>query len=169
MKIKSSAYPDDWPRPQRMGELSPEHCWGLRACRSRTARSTFGLQQAGLIAGSGQRGPDHGIVLYIDRRLGGRRTQPAHSAQYFDYLWLGHDGGGDLLRGVHVLRQRGQPDAALAGVARFSSPVPGSLIISPPATFPANAAGMTVFVGTVERRGDRARQYGRPDTGVHPE
>ena len=39
----------------------------------------------------------------------------------------------------------------------------GSLIISPPATFPAIAAGMTVYVGAVSRRRDGARQYGRPD------
>ena len=32
----------------------------------------------------------------------------------------------------------------------------GSLIVSPPATFPANAAGMTAFVGTASGAGDRS-------------
>ena len=114
----------------------------------KNATLTFTLQQAGLIAGSGSVVPTTAsCYTSTDGSVVGI-TQPTYASQYFDYVWLGHDGGGHLLRNVHVLRQRGQPNPALPGM-QVQLTGTGSLIISPPATFPANAAGITVYAGAV--------------------
>jgi hypothetical protein len=109
---------------------------------------TFTLQQAGLIAGSGSVVPttascytsSDGSVVGLPNPL----TLPSTSITY---------GSGTMAAGIYYVMF-----TFYDSVGNRSLPSPelqvqltgtGSLIISPPATFPANAAGITVYVGTV--------------------
>jgi uncharacterized protein (DUF2141 family) len=109
---------------------------------------TFTLQQAGLMVGSGSVVPTSascststdGSVVGVPNPL----SLPSTSITY---------GSGTMAAGIYYVvyvfydnqgnRTLGSPELQ---VQLTSS---GSLIIAPPATFPANAAGMTVYVGTV--------------------
>jgi hypothetical protein len=109
---------------------------------------TFTLQQAGLIAGSGSVVPttascytsSDGSVVGLPNPL----TLPSTSITY---------GSGTMAAGIYYVMF-----TFYDSVGNRSLPSPelqvqltgtGSLIISPPASFPANAAGITVYVGTV--------------------
>jgi hypothetical protein len=109
---------------------------------------TFSLQQAGLIAGSGSVVPttascytsSDGSVVGLPNPL----TLPSTSIIY---------GSGTMAAGIYYV-----VFTFYDSVGNRTLPSPelqvqltntGSLIISPPATFPANAAGMTIYVGTV--------------------
>ncbi len=109
---------------------------------------TFNLQQAGLIAGSGSVVPTtascytstDGSVVGAPNPL----TLPVTSITY---------GSGTMAAGVYFVAYTFYDNA---GNRTLPSPElevqltsPGSLMVSPPASFPANAAGITVFVGTV--------------------
>ncbi len=109
---------------------------------------TFGLQQAGLMVGSGSVVPTtascytsaDGSVVGLPNPL----TLPNTSITY---------GSGTMAAGIYYVVFTFYDNA---GNRTLPSPElqvqltsPGSLIIAPPATFPANAAGMTAFVGTV--------------------
>jgi hypothetical protein len=109
---------------------------------------TFNLQQAGLIAGSGSVVPtsascytsSDGSVVGVPNPL----SLPSTSITY---------GSGTMAAGIYYVvyvfydnqgsRTLGTPELEV----QLTSP--GSLTIAPPATFPANAAGMSVYVGTV--------------------
>jgi hypothetical protein len=108
----------------------------------------FNLQQAGLIAGSGSVVPTtascytstDGSVVGVPNPL----TLPVTSIAY---------GSGTMAAGVYIVVYTFLDNA---GNRTLPSPElevqltsTGSLIVSPPASFPANAAGITVFVGTV--------------------
>jgi hypothetical protein len=107
----------------------------------------FGLQQAGLIVGSGSVVPTtascytsaDGSVVGMPNPL----TLPTTSTTY---------GSGTMAAGIYYVMI-----TFYDGAGNRTLPSPelevqltstGSLIISPPATFPSNAAGITVFVGT---------------------
>src|ERR1700685_734283 len=109
---------------------------------------SFGLQQAGLIVGTGSVVPTQascyassdGSVVGLPNPL----TLPGTSITY---------GSGTMAPGIYYV-----VFTFYDGAGNRTLPSPelqvqltgtGSLIISPPATFPANAAGITVFVGTV--------------------
>jgi hypothetical protein len=108
---------------------------------------SFGLQQAGLIVGSGSVVPttascytsSDGSVVGLPNPL----TLPSTSITY---------GSGTMAAGIYYVvftfydaaGNRTLPSPELQ--VQLTST--GSLIVSPPATFPANAAGITVFVGT---------------------
>ncbi len=109
---------------------------------------TFTLQQAGLIAGSGSVVPttascytsSDGSVVGLPNPL----TLPSTSITY---------GSGTMAAGIYYVMF-----TFYDSVGNRSLPSPelqvqltgtGSLIISPPASFPTNAAGITVYVGTV--------------------
>ncbi len=109
---------------------------------------TFGLQQAGLMVGSGSVVPTtaacytsaDGSVVGLPNPL----TLPNTSITY---------GSGTMAAGIYYVVFTFYDNA---GNRTLPSPElqvqltsPGSLIIAPPATFPANAAGMTAFVSTV--------------------
>ena len=109
---------------------------------------TFNLQQAGLIAGSGSVVPTtascytstDGSVVGLPNPL----TLPSTSITY---------GSGTMAAGIYYVVYTFYDNA---GNRTLPSPElqvqltgTGSLIISPPATFPANAAGITVYVGAV--------------------
>jgi hypothetical protein len=109
---------------------------------------SFGLQQAGLIVGSGSVVPttascytsSDGSVVGMPNPL----TLPSISITY---------GSGTMAAGIYYVvftfydnaGNRTLPSPEL----RVQLTSTGSLIIAPPATFPANAAGITAFVGTV--------------------
>jgi hypothetical protein len=108
---------------------------------------TFDLQQAGLMVGSGSVVPTtascytsvDGSVVGLPNPL----TLPNTSITY---------GSGTMAAGIYYVVYTFYDNA---GNRTLPSPElqvqltsTGSLIIAPPATFPANAAGMTVFVGT---------------------
>ncbi len=109
---------------------------------------TFKLQQAGLIAGSGSVVPTtascytstDGSVVGVPNPL----TLPVTSITY---------GSGTMAAGVYFVVYTFYDNA---GNRTLPSPElevqltsTGSLIVSPPASFPANAAGITVYVGTI--------------------
>ncbi len=108
---------------------------------------SFGLQQAGLMVGTGSVVPttascytsNDGSVVGLPNPL----TLPSTSITY---------GSGTMAAGIYYV-----VFTFYDGAGNRTLPSPelqvqltstGSLIISPPATFPANAAGITVFVGT---------------------
>jgi hypothetical protein len=109
---------------------------------------SFNLQQAGLLAGSGAVVPTtaacytstDGSVVGIPNPL----SLPSVSITY---------GSGTMAPGIYYVvytfyssaGQRTLPSPEL----KVQLTGTGSLIIAPPASFPANAAGMTAFVGTV--------------------
>jgi hypothetical protein len=109
---------------------------------------TFSLQQAGLIAGSGSVVPTtascytsaDGSVVGLPNPL----TMPVTSITY---------GSGTMAAGIYFIVFTFYDSAGNRTLASPELEVQltstGSLIVSPPATFPANAAGITVFVGTV--------------------
>ena len=114
----------------------------------KNGRLTFGLQQAGLIVGSGSVVPttascytsSDGSVVGMPNPL----TLPSTSITY---------GSGTMAAGIYYVVFTFYDNA---GNRTLPSPElqvqltgTGSLIIAPPATFPANAAGITAFVGTV--------------------
>ncbi len=108
---------------------------------------SFGLQQAGLIVGTGSVVPtaascytsNDGSVVGLPNPL----MLPSTSITY---------GSGTMAAGIYYVvftfydsvGNRSLPSPELQ--VQLTST--GSLIISPPATFPVNAAGITVFVGT---------------------
>jgi hypothetical protein len=109
---------------------------------------TFTLQQAGLMVGSGSVVPTSascytsadGSVVGVANPLG----LPSTSITY---------GSGTMAAGIYYVVYTFYDNA---GNRTLPSPElqvqltgTGSLIVAPPATFPANAAGITVFVGTV--------------------
>jgi hypothetical protein len=109
---------------------------------------TFTLQQAGLMVGSGSVVPTSascststdGSVVGVPNPL----SLPSTSILY---------GSGTMAAGIYYVayvfydsqsnRTLGSPELQVQLTST------GSLIIAPPASFPANAAGMTVYVGTV--------------------
>jgi hypothetical protein len=114
----------------------------------KNATLTFNLQQAGLIAGSGSVVPSaascytstDGSVVGLPNPL----TLPVTSITY---------GSGTMAAGVYFVVYTFYDNA---GNRTLPSPElevqltgTGSLIVSPPVSFPVNAAGITVFVGTV--------------------
>ena len=113
----------------------------------KNGRLTFGLQQAGLLIGSGSVVPTSascytsldGSVVGLPNPL----SAPSTSIVY---------GSGTLAAGIYYV-VTSYYDAA--GNRTLASPElqvqltgPGELMVAPPVSFPANAAGMTVFVGT---------------------
>jgi hypothetical protein len=108
----------------------------------------FGLQQAGLIVGSGSVVPTtascytstDGSVVGLPNPL----TLPSVSITY---------GSGTMAAGTYYVMFTFYDAAFNRTLASPELQVQltgtGSLIIAPPATFPANATGITVFVGTV--------------------
>ncbi len=109
---------------------------------------TFNLQQAGLIVGSGNVVPAtaacytsiDGSVVGLPNPL----TLPVTSITY---------GSGTMAAGVYFVVYTFYDNAGNRTLASPELEVQltgtGSLTISPPASFPANAAGITVYVGTV--------------------
>jgi hypothetical protein len=109
---------------------------------------TFNLQQAGLIAGSGSVVPTtascytstDGSVVGMPNPL----TLPSTSITY---------GSGTMAGGIYYVAFTFYNNSNLETLASPELQVQltgtGSLTISPPATFPANAAGMRVYVGTI--------------------
>jgi hypothetical protein len=109
---------------------------------------TFNLQQAGLIAGSGSVVPAtascytsiDGSVVGVPNPL----TLPVTSITY---------GSGTMAAGVYFVVYTFYDNAGNRSLPSPELEVQltgtGTLIVSPPASFPANAAGITVFVGTV--------------------
>ena len=114
----------------------------------KNATLTFTLQQAGLMVGSGSVVPTSascststdGSVVGVPNPL----SLPSTSILY---------GSGTMAAGIYYVayvfydsqsnRTLGSPELQVQLTST------GSLIIAPPASFPANAAGMTVYVGTV--------------------
>ncbi len=107
----------------------------------------FGLQQAGLIAGSGSVVPvTASCYTSADGSVVGLANPLALPSTSINY------GSGTMAAGIYYVMVTFYDNA---GNRTLPSPElqvqltsTGSLIISPPATFPANAAGMTAFVGT---------------------
>jgi hypothetical protein len=107
----------------------------------------FGLQQAGLMAGTGSVVPttaqcftsNDGSVVGMPNPL----TLPNASATY---------GSGTMAAGIYYVVFTFYTTSNLETLASPELEVQltgtGTLIISPPATFPAGAAGMRVYVGT---------------------
>jgi hypothetical protein len=108
---------------------------------------TFNLQQAGLIAGSGSVVPTtascytstDGSVVGVPNPL----TLPSTSINY---------GSGTLPAGIYYVAftfyGSGNIETLASPELRVQLTGTGSLTISPPATFPAGATGMRVYVGT---------------------
>jgi hypothetical protein len=108
----------------------------------------FALQQAGLIVGTGSVVPttaqcftsNDGSVVGIPNPL----TLPSTSISY---------GSGTMAAGIYYVVFTFYTNSNLETLAsaelRVQLTGTGTLIISPPATFPANAAGMRIYVGTV--------------------
>jgi hypothetical protein len=109
---------------------------------------SFTLQQAGLMAGSGSVVPTtascytstDGSVVGMPNPL----TLPSTSITY---------GSGAMAAGIYYVVFTFYNNSSLETLAspelRVQLTGTGSLTISPPATFPANAAGMRVYVGTM--------------------
>jgi hypothetical protein len=107
----------------------------------------FALQQAGLIVGTGSVVPmaaqcftsTDGSVVGVPNPL----TMPITSITY---------GSGTMTAGIYYVVFTFYDSSGYRTLASPELEVQltsaGSLIVSPPATFPANAAGMTAFIGT---------------------
>ncbi len=108
---------------------------------------TFGLQQAGLLVGTGSVVPTTAsCYTSIDGSVTGTPnplTLPNVSITY---------GSGTAAAGIYYIVYSFYDNAGYETLASPELQVQltgtGSIIISPPASFPANAGGMTVFVGT---------------------
>jgi hypothetical protein len=114
----------------------------------KNATLTFNLQQPGLMVGSGSVVPTSascytstdGSVVGVPNPL----SLPITSITY---------GSGTMAAGIYYVVYTFYDDAGNRSLPSPELQVQltgtGSLIIAPPASFPANAAGITVFVGTV--------------------
>ncbi len=114
----------------------------------KNGRLTFGLEQAGLIIGSGSVVPTtascytsiDGSVVGLPNPL----TLPTVSIVY---------GSGTMAAGIYYVVFSFYDDAGNHTLASPELQVQltgvGTLLVSPPTSFPANAAGMTVFIGSV--------------------